>query len=547
MTGLPRGRLRLVASVALTTSLLALSGGQANAAPGDLDPTFDSDGKWTMDQGGADRGHALLVQPNGKLVIVGTGTPDDAITVTRLNPAGSLDTSFSGDGTVAIGVAGVDRGNAAALQPDGKIVVAGKAGNDAAVVRLNADGSPDSSFDEDGSRTLDFGGDDSANAVLVQRNGYIVVAGSGGAGSDVTVARLTPTGALDPGFNGGSPVVTNLGDTDVAFALGQQPGDGGILVAGSTGLLTHDAFVMRLTLDGIPDVAFNETGVRILPADGDDLARALLVQPDGKVLLAGDGNPSTDVTAWRMDSQGDGDPGLDGDGIVEVDFGEFDYGYAAALQANGKIVVAGYTTVGGNLLGDFALIRLQPGGSLDTTFSLDGKQTVNVHADDAAYALALQRDGKIVAAGEAAGDLAVVRLQGEAGPGGGPPRGPADPRGPGGSSVPRCAGRRATIVGTRRRDVLRGTRRADVIASLGGKDRIRAGAGADLVCAGDGNDRVLGGPDGDRLFGQAGRDRLRGGPGKDRLVGGRARDRCRGGPGRDRVDCERPRGPRRRT
>ena len=98
-------------------------------------------------------------------------------------------------------------------------------------------------------------------------------------------------------------------------------------------------------------------------------------------------------------------------------------------------------------------------------------------------------------------------------------------------TVPRCQGRRATIVGTAGKDVLRGTRRADVIVGLGGNDRISAARGNDLVCGGAGNDRVSGGSGRDRLLGESGRDRLSGGAG---------RDRCSGGPGRDRAaGCER--------
>jgi Tol biopolymer transport system component len=91
----------------------------------------------------------------------------------------------------------------------------------------------------------------------------------------------------------------------------------------------------------------------------------------------------------------------------------------------------------------------------------------------------------------------------------------------------RCAGRRATRVGTRRRDVLRGTPRRDVIAGLGGNDVIRGLAGNDRLCGGRGRDRLLGGRGRDRLLGQAGKDVLRGGPGRDLLHGGPGRDRQR--------------------
>ena len=99
-----------------------------------------------------------------------------------------------------------------------------------------------------------------------------------------------------------------------------------------------------------------------------------------------------------------------------------------------------------------------------------------------------------------------------------------------GKPAPRCAGKKATIVGTSRRDVLRGTRRADVIVSLGGNDLVKAARGNDAVCAGSGKDVVLG---------QAGNDRLIGGAGSDRLVGGPGRDACPALSRRDRASCER--------
>jgi hypothetical protein len=105
--------------------------------------------------------------------------------------------------------------------------------------------------------------------------------------------------------------------------------------------------------------------------------------------------------------------------------------------------------------------------------------------------------------------------------------------GGGGGATRRCAGKRATIVGTSGRDVLRGTRRRDVIAALGGNDRVVAGAGNDIVCGGSGNDRVSGGRGNDRLIGQGGRDVL---------TGQRGRDKCEGGSGRDKASCERKRG-----
>ena len=122
----------------------------------------------------------------------------------------------------------------------------------------------------------------------------------------------------------------------------------------------------------------------------------------------------------------------------------------------------------------------------------------------------------------------------------GPPPPPAAPRPP--AAAPRaaaagarCAGLRATIVGTGRRDVLRGTARRDVIAALGGNDVVRGLGGADLICLGAGTDRGIGGAGADRVLGQLGADRLEGGLGRDRLEGGPGRDLLLGGAGIDRL------------
>ena len=188
---------------------------------------------------------------------------------------------------------------------------------------------------------------------------------------------------------------------------------------------------------------------------------------------------------------------FDCDGIVRVDLGSaFDKGAAVALQTDGKIVVAGSAGIPGS----HAVVRLQPGGGLDTTFSGDGKQVFGFPGGGSgAFALALQPDGGLVTAGYAftnSQDLALARLAGEPVAEGGPGAGPGA-GGPG--APPRCGGKVATIVGTP------------------GKDRLLGGAG---------RDRLAGGPGLDRLLGQAGRDLLVGGPGRDVCVGGAARDRA---------------------
>ena len=542
-----------VVALVLVAALLLVPAGPAHARPGDLDGSFGLDGKRIFGYAGDDHGRALVVQPDGKTVVAGFGGPDTALAVTRLNADGSFDRSFDGDGTAGADFGGSDYGQAVALQADGKIVVAGSTSvnEDIAVARFNADGSLDQSFDPGGSdgpgkKAFGYAGSDQARAVLVQPDGKIVVAGSGGANTAFAVTRLNTDGSFDNSFDGDGTAGADFGGDEVGYGVALQP-DGRIVIAGRTAIGQDiDIAVARFKASGPADATLDETfdddGKRTFGYGGTDVARAVTMQPDGKIVLAGYGGSNTAVAVTRLNPDGSFDTSFDEDGTSGADFGGGEEGRAVVLQPNGKIVVAGSTSVNG----DFAVARLQPGGALDTTFSVDGMEMIDFGGDDQGYATALQRDGRIVLAGSTSvnSDIAVARLQGDppegagGGPGGDGPDGGLGSR----SGVPRCAGRQATIVGTAGRDRLRGTRRADVIVALGGNDRVSAAGGADLVCGGRGNDRLGGGRGPDRLNGGQGKDTLSGGPGRDRLFGGPQPDSCLGGSGRDRDrTCERRR------
>jgi uncharacterized delta-60 repeat protein len=547
-----------VRCLAFALLLLLTAGGTALAAPGDLDSSFDGDGVRILDLGGVDAAAGLVIQPDGRIVATGIAgasvTTSDNFGLARLKLDGSLDTSFSDDGKANLSVGGKDRGGAAALQPDGKIVVVGDtigtATSDFGVLRSTADGVFDPTFDDDGTATIDFGGVDWGDDVLVQPDGKIVLAGS--VFSDVAVVRLNPDGSVEGGARR-----ANFGALfGRASAAALQP-DGKIVVAGYTvNAVSSDFAVARYNADLTLDSSFDGDGRKTFDYGADDMAGDVLIQPDGKIVLTGTGYSTGDVAVTRLNRDGSLDSSFDGDGSARVDLGDdkADIGLAAALQANGKIVVAG---TGG--ASQVVLLRFQPGGALDTTFDGDGKQTLPVTGG--ASAVVLLPDGRIVAAGSSEGNFLLAMVEGDsAAAGGGPGTGPGG-GGPGGgkSKVPRCAGKKATIVGTNKPNRLKGTRRADVIVALGGNDRIDGGRGNDLVCAGDGNDSVKGSTGNDRLYGQngkdnldggAGRDALSGGAGKDglsggsdrdQLSGGGGKDRCNGGGGKDRAACERRR------
>ncbi|MGE5249728.1 MAG: delta-60 repeat domain-containing protein [Bacteroidota bacterium] len=340
-----------------------------------------------------------------------------------LGAPGALDASFSGDGKVIASIGANDFGNALALQPNGKILVAGKSfsgsSDDFALARFSATGALDASFDGDGRLTTAFGsGPDEAYAMALQPDGRIVVAGSTYAGSqnrfDFALARYESDGRLDQSFGINGKITTDLGGDDKAYGVGVQT-DGRIIAAGYSTKNDADFALVRYDSQGNPDVSFGRNGRVVTDLGGDDGAYALVIQPDGRILAAGEttASGSLDFALVRYAVDGNPDATFDGDGMVATSFGPGDdYGRALALQGDGKIVVAGAASIAGSV--DFALARYNLNGSPDAGFSGDGKVTTSFGAgDDIGRAVLLQPDGKIIAAGSAFNgtnkDFAVAR------------------------------------------------------------------------------------------------------------------------------------------
>jgi uncharacterized delta-60 repeat protein len=331
---------------------------------------------------------------------------------------GDLDPGFGTGGKVVTDFGGSEVAEGVAILGNGKIVVAGASGDDFAVARYLPDGSPDPIFDGDGKVTTDFGGDARAFGVAVQSNGRIVAVGATGtAGYDFAVARYRRDGGLDTSFASDGTVVTEFG-THSAFAKAVAiQGDGKIVVAGDAG----GRFALaRYHPDGTLDESFGDGGLvtTILSGAGDS-AEALALQPDGRIVAAGAVGlawwASTDFALARYLQDGSLDPSFDGDGTITTNFVMTDSGPTrdgaedVALQANGKIVAAGWVT-GGSISDDaFALARYNPDGSLDarggdwpldTSFGVDGLVTTTLPGfDEMARGVVLQTDGKIVAGG----------------------------------------------------------------------------------------------------------------------------------------------------
>ena len=319
---------------------------------------------------------------------------------------GDLDSSFATDGTVTtdFGTAAAARAVAPAL--GGKIVVAGGAGGDFALARYQPDGTPDTSLDADGEQTTDFGGQDVANGVVVQANGKIVAVGV--SDGDFALVRYKGGGKLDPSFG---EVTTDVGGTDVAMDV-VRLADGRFVVVGGS---DQDFAVVRYSFKGDPDSTFGTQGTVVTDVGGNDRAEAAAVQSDGRVVVAG--SSGSDFALARYNTNGSLDASFDGDGLVTTDFGGGqDAAFDLAIQPDGKIVVAGTTAQGGS--SDFAVARYNPDGSLDVSsgsldagFGVDGRVTTDFGGAGAegASGIALQQNAGIVAVGGALSDFALAR------------------------------------------------------------------------------------------------------------------------------------------
>jgi uncharacterized delta-60 repeat protein len=405
---------------------------------GTLDLTFGSGGVVTTDfLNASDFARAIQVEQDGKILLVGRAA--NSLAMARYNPDGSLDTSFGTSGRVISPIPAVGFNvRTAAIGPDGKIVLAGfenlSGDYNFAAVRFNANGTLDTGFAGDGTVTVDFGGNyDVVSAVTVQSDGKIILAGAadqGAAGGrNFAAARFNTDGSLDTLFSGDGKVTIDFaGSFDEARSLVVQS-DGKIILAGHADQGAAGGYnfaAARLDANGSLDTSFAGDGKVTIDFAGDyESADAVALQSDGKIVLAGQANEGaaggTNFAVARFNSDGTLDTSFAGDGTATVDFaGAYDDANAVVVQPDGKIVLAGVANEGAASADNFAAARFLANGTLDTGFAGDGTATVDfAGAADIVNVVTLQSDGKIVLAGSATqsgaggNNFALVRLLGE--------------------------------------------------------------------------------------------------------------------------------------
>lgn len=397
---------------------------------GTPDTTFGNDGEVKTGLGSFwEAATAVAVQPDGKIVVAGaghavdhpTGCYSSDVKVVRYLANGDGDNSFDGDGKLTIGsLSGCM--NDVAVQPDGKIILLGahESGDDDfkfALYRLNADGTPDATFDGDGRGFYDVGGGDFGKAVALQPDGRIIAYGA--SDGDHALLRLWPDGSFDTGGRqalGFDDPFYGSGSHEEAFALALQD-DGRIILAGdiaSANFAKRDFALARFSPDGLPDTSYGHQGRVAFGFGGSEFGNAVVLQPDGKAVVAGsvDSGSDTNFMVARFNANGTPDNSFGFSGFNVLDFlGGPDVAQGVALAPDGKIVAGGMAFNGARTV--FGVARFNSDGSVDTSFDVDGKQLFEFDPNLAheAYAVVVQPDGKIVLGGRlGVADFALVRF-----------------------------------------------------------------------------------------------------------------------------------------
>jgi len=392
-------------------------------APIGFTQTLGQSGIVTIDLGDADHAAALMVQSNGSIFLAGNSTLANSVgfALARVDANGAPSGEWGNNGAVVVDVGPwADGATAIVSQPDGAVVMVGSSSRssllgDIALTRRLADGTLDAAFGQQGSVVTSVSPErDVAQAAILNPKGGILVVGSTlSAGlSSVLLLRYSADGTLDSNFgtNGAANLATPVGwISSTGAAIAVTP-DGRILVAGTSTLTggAQHALIAGYTADGRLDSQFGTNGVVSVATGYLDRAEAIAIDAQGRIVVAGstatgvDG--SADFLVLRLLANGTLDPSFGNSGkVVAALSSANDRAHAMTIDAQGRIVVAGEATVGSDVL--VALARFDSSGQLDKSFSTDGIVTTTAanwtgNTTDIAYAVAAQADGTIVIAGD---------------------------------------------------------------------------------------------------------------------------------------------------
>lgn len=376
------------------------------SSPGSLDTTYGTQGV-VLSAVGEQGALAVALQSDEKLL---TATLDDAagdrasLRISRLTTAGALDPAFGNAGvaSVAVNVDALSVVHAMLRQAnDGRIVVAGRSVSAFSVVRLTNAGAFDGGFGSGGIANTPVSGDDEAFAIAQQADNKLVAAGRAddGIDSDFAVVRYTTAGVPDSQFSGDGIATIEFGGNDVARAIAVQ-NDGAIVVAGTSEGSKSNIALARLASTGSLDSSFGTGGkVTTSITARDDAAYAVLVQTDGRIVVAGEADDDFVLVRYLSNGQLDSAFGSGGVARTDVAPGHADGARALVRQSDDKLVAAGVASSG--RAGDFAIVRYTKTGTPDSAFGSGGIVMTSAAEtfDEELTALALQSDGNLLAAG----------------------------------------------------------------------------------------------------------------------------------------------------
>jgi uncharacterized delta-60 repeat protein len=386
-----RGTLVIVA-------LCVLAATPALAASADLDPSFGAAGKVTLSLArGGSQGNAVVVQPNGR-VLIGGWAYGKGFAIVRLLRDGSLDPSFGNGGVVTTNLpTGPAVVTDLALDGRGRIVAAGLSEGFMAVARYRADGSLDRAFGRDGIVTARYRRTQtSAEGVVVEPGSGVIAAGTAGDERWV-LARFSARGRLDPRFGHSGWATVNLGSgEEVARDLALTP-NGRIVVAGTGG---HRFALARFRRDGTLDPQFGEDGTVVTRGPARGSAAAVSLLPDGDILAAGQSGGAFDLRRYLASGRPDRSFGTGGTASGPAVDGA---AYDMTLTKGGSAILAG------SAFQDFTVVRYRRTGSPDTGFGNDGVVHTRFPNYGFAEGVALMPDGRIVVAGQTGSRIGVAR------------------------------------------------------------------------------------------------------------------------------------------
>lgn len=376
---------------------------------GTFDNSFGQDGIIYFSDGSKVR--SMVIQNDGKIVAALDATI--IFSALRLNSNGTIDTSFGNENTGVLKIAEFNgsRGFGITSQADGKLVLVGRDNNGFILARLNADGSFDTTFDNDGKVFTTIPNFSvTAYSVSVQADGKIVAVGdsiTGGiemAGNVAVVVRYNSDGTLDNTFDGDGIFTNAIGTGINRIYSSQIQTDGKILIGGETsdssGIFNFT--VVRLNSDGSFDNTFDSDGIIRLPVGTTNaFCQTVLFQPNGNIILTGYAtfNDNLDIVLTRITSSGVLDSTFDEDGIANIELKNSDDDiHKIVIQPDGKIVAGLQIWTG--IRNKFVIKRYNADGSSDNTFGNNG--TVTTILSNGSYFqndLTIQSDGKIVVIG----------------------------------------------------------------------------------------------------------------------------------------------------